>query len=437
MGALGLTASLTYSGIGLTSIVFVFLLNYLPTSLSPNLYRRSTLIWMLMNENKPILDEHSSRELPLCNWTWGEEGRWVYDTKSAAAGLRYPVLDDCIVNYSYSCKVTRSKEFPNDIDHLEPRMTEAMNWVWKPKYCRYIRLDGEEFVKRFRGKRFLMLGDSINTEWIQSLKCQLMRTANVKKISKKSIIKKCQSLSKGLKAEEERDKNSQNPKLNDSYFPKTDKGNSLKDARALPCNQPTKYQVSLPAHESVVIMSMNTRFMGALAAWHDLSFSDGRSRLREWWQAIIGSSNPTHIMINTGMHWASFPDADRLMKYLARKTAVDLRAIYNGTIIFRTSMGNIRNCGNLDKPLMTYKEAMKENYIAYNWGDLESYNRIWKEAFKDDDKFVLLSTKPYGLLPFGRRDGHQDCAHSCLPGPYDTWAGDWLWTILKQVPDYW
>jgi len=363
----------------------------------------------------------------------GEEGKWVYDANSSDAGLRYPVFDDCVKQFSYSCNHKGSADFPNDLDHLLPRMTEAMKWVWKPKSCQYVRLDGEEFLKRFQGKRFIMLGDSINTEWTHSLKCQLMRTGNIKVVVRKSSInQKCQWLSDELKAEEKRDRKSLNPKLNDSYFPKTLKGHSAVDTRALQCLEPSTYQVSLPGYEPVTIMSSDARFMGALAAWHDLSFSDGRSRLKEWWQTIIDSNKPTHIMWNTGMHWTNIPNALEQMAYLARKTALDLRAIFNGTLIFRTSMGNIKRCGDLEKPFMTYEEASEEKYIDYNWGDLEIYNRIWEEAFENDDKFLLLSTRPYGLLPFGRRDGHDDCAHSCLPGPYDTWAGDWLWTILKQ-----
>lgn len=315
-------------------------------------------------------------------------------------------------------------------------MTEAMNWVWKPKSCKYARLDGKEFLKRFEGKRFIMLGDSINTEWSHSLKCQLMRSGNIKGIwVKKPEIEKCLLLSNILKVEEHLDRHSPNPKLNDSYFPKSLSGHPTVDTRALQCNEPTAYEVSLPGHKPVTIMSMDARFMGALAAWHDRSFLDGRSRLREWWQTIIDGTNPTHIMINTGMHWTNIPNAVEDMVYLAQNTAVDLRAIFNGTVIFRTSMGNIKMCGDLKEPLSTYDEASEEKYMDYNWGDLEKYNRIWEEAFENVDKFLVLSTRPYGLLPFGRRDGHVDCAHSCLPGPYDTWAGDWLWTILKQVPD--
>jgi len=123
-------------------------------------------------------------------------------------------------------------------------------------------------------------------------------------------------------------------------------------------------------------MSKDARFMGALAAWHDRGFADGRSRLKEWWQTIIDAYNPTHIMINTGMHWTNIPNGVELMTYLARKTAVDLPSIFNGSIIFRTSMGNIKRCGDLSKPFLTYKEASQEQYIDYNWGDLEIYNHV-------------------------------------------------------------
>jgi len=431
MGIHGESGSYFLYGFGAISAVVLCVVGLISTPLLVTKNIRKflpTYNWALLMKNKPQLYQDITHELPLCNWTLGEEGRWVYDNASSDAGLRYPIFDDCIIAFNYACQW-------DDLDNLRPRMTEAMNWVWKPTSCQYVRLDVEEFLKRFQGKRFIMLGDSINTEWSHSLRCQLMTKVKVNPIDKEYLQNpKCQLLSDVLKAEEKRDKHSLNPKLNDSYFPKTLVDHPAVDTRALQCIEPSTYQFSLPDYEPVTIMSMDARFMGALAAWHDLSFSDGRSRLREWWQIIIDSNNPTHIMWNTGMHWTNIPNAVEQMAYLAHKTAVDLRAIFNGTLIFRTSMGNIKRCGDLEKPLMTYEEASEDQYVDYNWGDLEIYNKIWEEAFKNDDKFLLLSTRPYGLHPFGRRDAHDDCAHSCLPGPYDTWAGDWLWTILQQSP---
>jgi len=433
MGIHGESGSYLLYGLGAIMTVVLCIVELNPTLLlmTENVGKLlSTYNWTL-KKNKPRLDQDTTNELPLCNWTLGEEGRWVYDNASADAGLRYPVFDDCIIHYNYACQ-HGDKDY---LENLRPRMTEAMNWVWKPTSCWYVRLDVEEFLKRFQGRRFIMLGDSINTEWSHSFRCQLMRKVKVKPLEKEGLKNgKCLLLSDELKAEEKRDRQSLHPKLNDSYFPKTLIDHPAVDTRALQCIEPSAYQFSVPNYEPVTIMSMDARFMGALAAWHDLSFSDGRSRLREWWQIIIDSNNPTHIMWNTGMHWTNIPNAVEQMTHLARKTAVDLRDIFNGTLIFRTSMGNIKRCGDLEKPLMTYEDASEDQYIDYNWGDLEIYNKIWEEEFKNDDKFLLLSTRPYGLLPFGRRDGHDDCAHSCLPGPYDTWAGDWFWTILQQSP---
>jgi len=66
-----------------------------------------------------------------------------------------------------------------------------------------------------------MLGDSINVEGSHSLRCQMMNAGVLKSLRLASTEIPCQQLSDELKSESELDRKSPNPKLNDSYFPKS------------------------------------------------------------------------------------------------------------------------------------------------------------------------------------------------------------------------
>ncbi|KAH9608975.1 hypothetical protein KSS87_020928 [Heliosperma pusillum] len=50
---------------------------------------------------------------------------------------------------------------------------EYENWVWQPKDCDFIQFNGTDMLERLRGKRMIIVGDSMNRNQWESLACLL------------------------------------------------------------------------------------------------------------------------------------------------------------------------------------------------------------------------------------------------------------------------
>jgi len=142
--------------------------------------------------------------------------------------------------------------------------------------------------------------------------------------------------------------------------------------------------------------------------------------------------------MNVGVHF-SFSrttfDSVFEMGELARRTQVVLSKVFKGTVIWRSLFQPINECINVKLPLKDYSEYYSHpEFTKFNWDKFEVYNRIWLDAWADSIlPLHLLDIRPFTLFPLGHRDMKQDCVHSCLPGPFDRWAADWLWTILLAL----
>merc|ERR1719461_128945 len=226
------------------------------------------------------------------------------------------------------------------------------------------------------------------------------------------------------------------------------------------CHIGSKFRLKLGKLEPIIMGNLDSSRLGAWRLLHDRFFGGGTERLERYWRIILTQFEADVLIMNTAMHWVKMPFALQEMEVLARATAKVLpkvladKARERGSdstplIVYRGSPGNIRNCPAYETPLPSYDfhRLHPELFAAYNWVELEHYDRIWRNAFADQNEFLFLNMRPISLLPMGRISGknmltenegnhrtdvgYEDCGHVCLPGPWDPAFADWLYTLLN------
>lgn len=84
-------------------------------------------------------------------------GKWVKDDEYPLYGTgSCPFIDE-----AYSCRENGRKD------------TEYMKWRWKPWDCELPRFNATDFLERLRGKRLMLVGDSMNRNQFESMLCLL------------------------------------------------------------------------------------------------------------------------------------------------------------------------------------------------------------------------------------------------------------------------
>ncbi|CAN4103257.1 unnamed protein product [Withania somnifera] len=89
------------------------------------------------------------------------EGRWVYESK----GSPYYEAPQCpFLSEQVSCQKNGRPDFDYE------------NWSWEAHDCVIPSFNGKDILKRFRGKRVIIVGDSLNRNQWESLACLLYST---------------------------------------------------------------------------------------------------------------------------------------------------------------------------------------------------------------------------------------------------------------------
>lgn len=370
------------------------------------------------------------KTLPLCYGRLAEEGEWIYALKLVKSPLKYEVWSDCNKGSKFSCETksanSRLKSRLKSI--LETRLKEANKWVWNPSHCIFEQLDPISFIRRMNGKTLLFIGDSLQETASESLTCQLWQYVIEKQPLKTkfpSTMNSCIDFTKKVKLEAQK-----YPVVEDFAPPYA----------PLKCGNIRGKYVYAELDDGcwVKVLMIRAPFLGLAAAYLDRMTDGANTRLETWWGYILSQFGITIdiIIMNVGMHFSRLKkslDPITEMNFLARRTQQVLSKNFRGKVIWRSLSQPIGQCSNLTKPLKDYKEWKAYNIEDYEWEKFEIYNKIWEETWEGSTTALnLLDIRPYTLFPFGHRS-KLDCAHSCLPGPYDRWAGDWFWTILKQI----
>lgn len=385
---------------------------------------------------KPYITKPTG-DLPACKGEEIEQGRWVHDPSNPRAEVRYEIMGSCIDPYVYSCNRIKS-------NITVPRMKAAMEWVWTPKNCKILKFEPLAFLKKFSGRHFLSIGDSMATEWFLSMKCQLRGRIPQHRTYMIRADRDCLALDEQLRQEYEMYANMTNSTMDSRLFHYNPYRRRAEPLGELGCRtndyweSPAWEEHPQTKHPYFRFSHRNSRFLGAHAAYNDRVLQDGKNRLERWWRALLKVDDYDAIIINTGLHWVDVPNPLTEMQFLANRTAHVLKKLYNGKIVLRNTRGNINKCSEFDKPFKIYEEVTEnpDNWL-YNWKEIPAYNKMWINAFRENNlEFFFFDTWPGTLNPLGKI-GYTifqktlDCVHSCLPGLLDRWS-DWFWTFAKE-----
>ncbi|PON69837.1 Trichome birefringence-like family [Parasponia andersonii] len=339
---------------------------------------------------KNILINHGNLEVGNDSSCDFFKGSWVYDNS-------YPLYDT-----SLTCPYME-KEF--DCQNNGRLDKVYLKYRWKPTACELPRFNGMEFLRKFKGKKILFVGDSLSLNQWQSLTCMLYAS------------------------------------VPQSNFTLTRKGGLSKFFSS-------EYRVSVILNRSAYLVDIVKENIGRVLKLDSIRNGNawrGYDMLifNTWhWWLHKGSKQPwDYVEIGGNIR----RDMDRLVAFKEGLTTwskwVDSNIDPNKTIVFFQGISptHYRSGAEWNKSKSTTCEGETEPVSG------STYPGSWPPAVAVVDQLLTKMSTPVRLLNITtlsqlRKDGHpsvygiggtkgNDCSHWCLAGVPDTW-NELLYAVL-------
>ncbi|PKU82089.1 protein trichome birefringence-like 42 [Dendrobium catenatum] len=319
------------------------------------------------------------------------EGKWVYDPKE------YPLYREKQCPF-LSQQVSCQKNGRPDSDY--------MRWRWEAQGCDIPRFNGTEMLMRLRGKRVVIVGDSLNRNQWESLACLLYSSVH----PWRAVIK-----------------------LRGSY----------KLFRAI------DYDCSVEFYWSPFLVRVDENKDGDKI----LKLDKMPEESRMWQSAAVLIFNTGHWWTHSGRtrSWKYYEWRGQLVEDMERDAAyeiamrtwatwVDRHVNRDKTAVFFRSIspehkrGNLHWCYNETKPISTHERYIQTfprsmvSIVERTIGDMKTQvkylNITGLSESRRDGHTSIYTTRQGKLLTEDERkkpDELADCSHWCLPGIPDTW----------------
>lgn len=307
------------------------------------------------------------------------QGKWVFDAS-------YPLYD------SSSCPFI-SPEF--DCQKYGRPDKQYLKFSWIPDSCELPRFDGMEFLRRWRGKKIMFVGDSLSLNQWESLSCMIHQAVPN---SKTSFVKR------------------------DSVSSVTfeDYGVSLLLYR-------TPYLVDIVREPQGRVLRLDSIMGGN--AWRGMDMLIFNSW--HWW-THTGKSQPWDYMQEGS---TLYKDMDRLTAFYKGLTTwarwVDVNVDPSKTKVFFQGISpthyqgkewndrSKKNCKGELQPLSgsTYPAGLPPAAAVLN----KVLSSIQKPVYLLDITTLSQLRKDAHPSAYGGEHAGMDCSHWCLPGLPDTW----------------
>ncbi|XP_039119909.1 protein trichome birefringence-like 28 [Dioscorea cayenensis subsp. rotundata] len=318
------------------------------------------------------------------------EGRWVYDKKKYPLyhAHRCPFLSDQV-----NCR--RNGRPDSGYEH----------WRWEPRGCEIPRFNGSDMLERLRGKRVVIVGDSLNRNQWESLSCLLYTSVRPSRVLVKA------------------------------------QGSDHKIFRALDYGCSVEFFWS-PFLVKLEEMKGDDKKVLKLDKLHGTE--------KRWRGANILVFNTGHWWTHSGKKWDYFEKKGKLVEEMERdtafKTAVRAWAKWvdrvvdstKTTVFFRSISPEHKRqhkqwCYNQTTPITneTYIQLFPRSMVRIVERTIQKmktpvkYLNITRlSEYRRDAHTVIYTSKQGKVLTFDQQmqpEKFADCSHWCLPGLPDTW----------------